>query len=199
MILLEPGYNGSVPDAAYIRIDGLDYKISELTIIEDKPNQLISISRYNINLYDLISYDLFSTDTGGSLTPVASYDDLLDALRALNTYSDPGVKARKLRSTASTNVHLVKVGPTLLHAVLAMNAGGASAYLKLFDVSNTPDPATETPVITLDTRLLPAGPLTFGANVNFRKGLAIAVVAGADDGDNTPVGLGDVILTLLYE
>jgi len=198
MILLQPGYNGSVPDPSFLRIDNVDYALRYLGIAEDADNNKLALTYKGSMLIYPLSYDQYTIDDT-AYTPLASYDDLLDALRALNAYYDPGVKTKKLRSAAGTNAHVIKVGGAKLYSILVMNATGANAYLKLFDSSGAPAPATDTPLITLDTKLLPAGPLTFGAVVNFRKGLAIAITAVADDGDDTPVGAGDLILSLFYE
>lgn len=198
MILLQPGYNGSVPDPAFLRIDGIDFALRFLGIVDNAEDEKLGITYKGSMIVYPLGYDQFTTDDIG-YTPMASYDDLLDALRDLNAFTDPGVKARKLRSVAGVNAHLVKPGPVQLFSLLVMNVAGTNAYLKLFDISGIPDPAIDTPLITLDTKLLPAGPLTFGTTVNFRKGLAIAIVAGADDGDSTPVGAGDLLLSLFYQ
>jgi len=198
-ILIEPGYNGSVPDPAYVRIDGTDLQISRLSILENKAEGAISICMDGAVLLDTIPYDLFEIEILGAVVPIADYDNLLATLHALHVYNYPGNAVRKLRSAAGNNAQLIKVGSTMLYSVLAFNPKGADAYLKLFDMTGTPDPAIDTPVMTFDTRLLPAAPLTFGTAVHFRSGLAIAVVADGDDGDNTSVSAGDVIVTLIYE
>lgn len=198
MILLEPGYNGSALDAGYIRIDGADYRISELSIVEDRSNGKLGINRFDTVLYVKQGYAQFTTDDT-LLTPMASYDALLEALNGLNAYYFGGVNATKVLAAASTNALLIKPGPTKLHSIMALNPAGADAYLKIYDLGDTPVPGTDTPVMTFDTKLLPAGPVTFGAAVDFHNGLAMAITAVADDSDNTAVGAGDVMVTVVWE
>lgn len=198
MILLKPGYKGADLDAGYIRIDGADYRIADLDIVEDRKNGMLGINRFGAQLYIPMGYDQYTTDDTG-LTPIASYDALLEALNGLNAYYFGGVNAKKVLSAATTNALLIKPGPTRLHSIMALNPAGAEAYLKIFDIGDTPDPSSDTPVMTFDTKLLPAGPVTFGAAVDFHNGLAIAITAVAADGDATAVGAGDVMVTLVWE
>lgn len=198
MVLLEPGYNGTVPDEGYIRIAGVNYRISELEIGEDREHAKISIYRFGKPLYLHYSYALFTTDSVSEM-PLTSYEALLAALNSLNAFYYGGVNATKVRATAGTNAGLIKVGVTKLYSILALNPAAVAAYLKLFDMNTTPVAGTDIPLMTFDTRLLPAGPVSFGIAVDLHHGLAMTITAGADDGDHTAVAAGDVMVTLVWE
>jgi hypothetical protein len=96
-------------------------------------------------------------------------------------------------STASNNAVLLKAGKLRLADIHATNSGEADAYLKVYDKASAPDPATDIPVLR---RLIPAGRgFHWHAENGYRltNGLAIVIVAGVDDTDETPVGAGEVI------
>lgn len=198
MVLLQQGYSGSVLDPAYIRLSGTDYKISELQIVQYPADGLITLLLNGAVLFEQLSYDLFTIDDT-DYTPLSSYQVLIETLATLNLYQYPGVKAKKLRSLSGINTHMIKPGATSLYSIIALNGTGNNAFLKIYDMDGTPDVLTDIPVMTFDTRLLPAAPLTFGTAVSFQKGLALAITGASDDNDNTPVAAGDVIVTMIYE
>ncbi len=198
MVLLEPGYRGSVPDAGYIRINGTDHKIAELEIVEDLPNGKLGINRFGKVICLPMRYSYYTVD-GTGFAPMDGYEALLQALAGLHAYRYSGAHAVKIRSVSGTNEQLLTVGRTQLHAIVVWNGSGHAAFLKLFDKSESPVPGTDVPLMTFDTLLLPGGAVTFGAPVIFDRGLGICITALGDDGDNHAVGDGDVIVTLVWE
>jgi hypothetical protein len=92
-------------------------------------------------------------------------------------------------STASTNATLVKGGYTVVHAIQITNDTLAKVYLKLYAKVTTPT-ASDTPVVTI--------PIAIGAIYNFNltrsrtfaPGMAYRIVAGLDDTNDDPVGVG---------
>jgi hypothetical protein len=96
-------------------------------------------------------------------------------------------------STASTNGVLLQAGRLRLADIHATNSGEADVYLKVYDKASEPNPATDTPVLR---RLVPAGSgFHWHAENGYRlaSGLAIVIVGGVADDDETAVGAGEVI------
>lgn len=94
-------------------------------------------------------------------------------------------------SAANNNAQVARVGRTDLFYVAAYVAAAVPIYLKLFNLVASPDPATQTPAMVI--RLNPGqNNLAYDARA-FPAGLALALVTGAANLNNTAPAAGDVV------
>ncbi|HTK76151.1 MAG TPA: hypothetical protein VL371_12890 [Gemmataceae bacterium] len=102
----------------------------------------------------------------------------------------------------SNNATSVKNSAGQLYHVSAFNNSGTIAYLKIYDKATAPAPASDTPKLSY---LIPANTSGAGLTLNidkgvaFASGIAIAVVTGIGDTDNTLVAASAYIVNLGYK
>jgi len=122
--------------------------------------------------------------------------------RHLVGLSDPGIRVHRVLSAASNNAAVIKAAPGVLFGVLLINSTSTVYYLKLYDQTSTPNPAADTPYMTIPI------PHSSGAGggvvcpslpgVPFNTGMAMVLVAGQGDTDNTAAATG-VAINLFYK
>lgn len=108
-------------------------------------------------------------------------------------------KKLKRTSTADTNLTTVQGLGGNLRGVIANNTNAAARFLKFYDSADAVVVGTTVPVITVT--LAPTALTTIFPTdgINFKLGIVMALTTGIADTDNTAVGAGDVILTVLFE
>lgn len=103
-----------------------------------------------------------------------------------------GTPARIPSSAATNNATVAKAGEGALYAVTGYNANAAARYLKFYNKATTPNPAADTPFLTIALPPTTAFGLNFDG-LKFLTGISFALVTGAADGDNTAVGAGEIL------
>lgn len=102
-------------------------------------------------------------------------------------------------SAAGNNARVIKGGRGWVSGIWGTNTNAAIMFVKFFDVADTPNPATDRPAYVCG---LPGGGAA-GAGGSmpgrfcFDNGIAIAMVAGAADGDNSPVLAGEIVFSFV--
>ena len=92
---------------------------------------------------------------------------------------------------------VVKGAPGRLYGWDLYNAGGAAAFVKLYDQVAAPD-ATRTPVLTV---AIPAGAsdrLEIPAGISFQNGIACRASTGVADNDATAPAANQVVANLFF-
>ena len=108
----------------------------------------------------------------------------------------------KLTSAATNNAQSVKASAGYLHSIQAANINAGIRYLKLYNKASAPSPAADNAllvaVIPLPANGLPVA-VQFGDHpLEFTTGIAIAIVTGASDTDNTATAANEQFITLGY-
>lgn len=112
-----------------------------------------------------------------------------------------GLLVHRLISLATNNATVIKANASQLYGWYFTNVGDVPVFLKIYDKATTPDPATDTPILTL---AIPGDPSGGGANqemtngIAFEDGLSFLLVANVADTDDTAVAADEVVLNLLY-
>lgn len=135
---------------------------------------------------------------------------ILEELRA-QRFAEPHEARRvdppsvwRVKALATTNLTLVRGGPTQLAGWYLFNKAAATVYLKFYDMARPPAVAIDTPLFTVP---LPTGGgatvnlsegLPAGAGVPFFYGLAYAITGAVTDSDATATALDDVHGFLLH-
>lgn len=137
---------------------------------------------------------------GISITYVGS-SAVTTAIPTYETATDSIVGAAsryRVQSAATNNAAVIKAGAGNVYGIPVSNNTGSAVYLKFFDMATSPTVGTDTPIATF---LLPAGghaPLLI-VPLAFTVGIAIGIVTGKADSDNTAVGAGDVTGSIAYQ
>ncbi len=104
-------------------------------------------------------------------------------------------------SANSNNATLLRAGPATLGNITVFNAGGAAAYLKLYNKNSAPVPGTDTPYIVLAIPAAGSAQFLWGDqsfSPRMQNGLGIGIVTGAADSDNTAVAANQVKVMITY-
>jgi hypothetical protein len=114
-----------------------------------------------------------------------------------------GYTPGQILSAASNNATAIKAGAGTLGFLICFNLNAAAMYVKFYNKATAPDPASDTPVLTV---LVPGG--TAGAGVcvplppqglAFSTGIGIAMVTGIANNNNTGVAASEVIAAYGYK
>lgn len=106
-----------------------------------------------------------------------------------------------LNSAASNNATSVDITYRSLYSLLACNTNAAIRYVKLYNKSSAPAPATDSALLRGRYMIPPTACLNivYAVPMAFSSGLAYATVTGVSDTDNTSVGANDILLTGCYK
>ena len=108
---------------------------------------------------------------------------------------------KQISSVATNNAQRIRANGNKLISINAFNAGAAVAYVKIYNQSTIPAPATDVPFYVL------AVPATGNARVDFGDektamqmpaGLGLAIVTGAADTDNIAVAAAQLKVVITY-
>lgn len=112
-----------------------------------------------------------------------------------------GATYLKVHSAASNNAAVVKASAGQVYGWYFFNNSTATKFVKLYNKTTTPAPATDNGVLAI-TIPVPAGGGTnvfWGSGVAFATGIGIAIVNLVSETDNTSVAAADVCGWLLYK
>lgn len=96
----------------------------------------------------------------------------------------------KAASAANNNAELMTTGQNAVVQVRAFNTTAAVIYLKLYNLTRSPNPAADPPRSVI--ALAPGANAVDMCGRLFPVGVAFALVTGAADTDNTPVTAGAI-------
>lgn len=107
-----------------------------------------------------------------------------------------GLTPYHLRSAATNNANFIKAAPGIVGMITASNTNASPRWLKFYNKTSAPVPASETPVFSF---MIPGGTDGRGTNIPipkngiaFSTGIAIAIVTGEADNDNGSTAAGEV-------
>jgi hypothetical protein len=115
-----------------------------------------------------------------------------------------GLSSVKVISAASNNATLVKSTAGQVYNIQAFNTATSVRYLKLYNKTSAPAPATDTgSTVLLASYLIPANGSGLVVEISngmaFSAGIGLAVVTGMADSDNTSTGASEVIVNVQYK
>lgn len=127
-------------------------------------------------------------------------------LNMRNIFGSDGSHAESSQSFSlvalgTNNATLIKQGPGVVTAIHAINVNAAVRYLKLFDTKALPTVGNTVPVRRYGIPGATTGAgfvLAPAVPMRFSNGIALALVTGITDADNTAVTASDVVLTIEY-
>jgi hypothetical protein len=122
------------------------------------------------------------------------------ASMSVTVATDEGATPFHRVSTADNNAAVIKAGAGTLQEITCNNVNAAARYLKLYNLAVAPNPAADTPV-----RVVPLSPnsasqsVSFGPRgLRFTVGIAMALVTGIADNDNTAVAADQHVVGASY-
>lgn len=101
-------------------------------------------------------------------------------------------------SANSNNADTVKAAAGLVTGYFLVNTATAYRYVKLYNKASSPTVGTDTPRCVFGIPAASAANLNLDPPIGFETGIAIAIITGIADTDNTAVAANDVAVTLLY-
>lgn len=112
--------------------------------------------------------------------------------------ADNGSKIHRLIAAATINATVVKGSAGTLSGLILTNDGSAKAYMKVYDKATEPDPADDTPIMTIA--------LAAGETVNMQltipvycsEGISYVITGGLADTDTASVTANSVIVNTIY-
>lgn len=123
--------------------------------------------------------------------------------RSLTLTSDGGQGARVARfvSAASNNATVIKSSTGRVLGVSVNNTNAAARYLKFYDKTGTPAPATDNFLLLLVIPLAPSSAvnIAFPGGIKFATGIGVALVTGIGDTDNTSVAANEHSVNVIYD
>jgi hypothetical protein len=141
----------------------------------------------------------YGDSDGKNRTPVTAATPLpataIQRVRAGATYSElskPSASFYLASSAANSNAQVIATGARDLHYVTGVNTVASVRYLKFYNKATSPNPASDTPVMTLS---LPASSAFQFAvpGFTFSTGIGIVIVTGAAVTDATAGSAGDIV------
>lgn len=128
-------------------------------------------------------------DAEGVISPGPTAANDAAALAILNR-TVVQTEVYKASSTANNNAELLAGAPYAVVQVRAFNTTAAVIYLKLYNLTRSPDPATD--LARTVVALAPGANVIDTGGRLFPAGVAFALVTGAADNNNTPVTAGAI-------
>lgn len=164
----------------------------------------ISVESYINNPVAIQSIRLIGTHSPLPVSVSAGTITTVSTVTTVTTAGTPAVPATPyfLNSAATTNANLILTGTSGLQAFYATNTGATAAFVKLYNKSTAPAPATDIPEMIIPVPAAVGGvpgvaTLPMGFNgFRFASGLGIAITGGAADSDTTAVAAGQVKVKL---
>lgn len=102
-------------------------------------------------------------------------------------------------AAASNNATSLKASAGVVHQVSVYNNADYPVYVKFFNKASAPTPGTDTVIWTVGVQAGQTRDVTPPPGVAFATGIAMAIVRGIADSDNTAVALSDCVCDVFYE
>ena len=91
--------------------------------------------------------------------------------------------------TTSTNLTVVKGGPTTLYSIVVSNPTAVAGFLKIYDKATAPAPASDHPVFYVPITASVTNVYYFGMHgIDFVNGISFATTNAIAENDNTNMG-----------
>ena len=103
-----------------------------------------------------------------------------------------------LVAAASTNATVVTDAAARLTGWYLSNKANGWRYVKLYDKASAPNPATDTPKLTIALPRLSSATVGLDSPLEFENGIALLLTTGLADTDSAAVGAGDLHVDLTY-
>lgn len=151
--------------------------------------------------------DTASSGLNGRLQRIAQRLSTIIGLLPTALGSNGGLKIDQARvstyhriSTADNNAAVIKASPGAVRAIRVFTTSFNPVYLKLYDSISTPSPAGGTNFATYPAQAgLPANIMMSGGGRATAAGIAMALVTGITDTDNTAVNANETVVEIEYE
>lgn len=102
-------------------------------------------------------------------------------------------------AAASNNATSIKAAAGQLYAVRVFNNATYPVYVKFYNKATAPNPAADTPVLTVGVQAGTARDVVMPKGFPFATGIGMAIVKGIADNDNTSVLLSDCVADVEYK
>jgi len=177
-------------------IDGGSYAKGSVHFDINKTDETVTMTYGDTILYEKVLYSDIIDDSD------APYSSLVELIKWLDLNTQellPNAIGKKVISDGSMNSVVWKKSPGILYAITAVNNGTDPAYLKVYDMNDSPD-NDSVPILTLpllsstvyDTNMFPTP-------VQFYYGIAIMIVENLTEGGApTEPAAGDIIANLIW-
>jgi len=155
---------------------------------------------------------IMNSYTSGSVTAIlalyanSNYPGTINAIQtglwALGTApssNSNGSTVFPLISAGSNNATNLKNSKAQVYGYDIANTNAAWRYVKLYNTSGTPNPATDASLLKRTIGVPPGGRAYHHSTVGlsgYDNGLGMATVTGSATNDNSPVGVGDLIINI---
>lgn len=136
--------------------------------------------------------------TVGIVEPIPAGSNTIGKVTIKHDAADNGESIHRLISAGSINATVVKNDAGKIGLIHVINTGAGPAYLKIYNKADAPDPATDTPILTL---VIPAaGSLNIDhiTGISCSTGIAYTITGAAADNDNTSVAAGQVFVNMSF-
>ena len=110
-----------------------------------------------------------------------------------------GLSAYHKVALGSTNAASIKGAAGQVYGVHGFNVAAYPVYVKLYDKATAPNPAADTPLRTVALQAGVRCDDAIAAGLAFALGIAIAIVKGLADTDNTAVLAADCVVDVDYK
>lgn len=102
-------------------------------------------------------------------------------------------------AAATNNADSIKGSVGQLYGVHVYNNKATPVYVKFYDKATAPNPAADTPLLTVGVQAGTERDLSWAFGKAFALGIGIAIVTGITDTDNTAVALSDCVVDVDYK
>lgn len=102
-------------------------------------------------------------------------------------------------SAGSNNAAAIKAAAGQVYGVQGFNLAGYPVFVKLYDKATAPNPAADTPLRTVAMQSGVRCDDDIASGLAFATGIAIAIVKGIADNDNTAVLANDCVVDIDYK
>lgn len=100
--------------------------------------------------------------------------------------------------TTGLNALVIKNSTGILYGWHMYNAANYPVFVKLYNQTTVPNPATDTPKQVIPIQAGSAAPFPPEDGISYTVGIAMLVTLGIDDTDNTPVAAKDCVIDIFY-
>lgn len=136
--------------------------------------------------------------TVGIIDPLPAGSEFIGSVGIGLTASNNGGQLHRLISAATINATNVKAEPGRISWLRASNTGAAAVYLKIYDKAAAPDPAADTPIMTLVIPAEQTIDVNVPAGIYCSTGISYLITAAVGDTDTTAIPANDVIVNMQY-
>lgn len=115
--------------------------------------------------------------------------------------SGSGALTYQVVSVNSNNAAAIKASAGQVYGWYINNVSLGWRYVKIYNKASSPAPATDTGLLELSLGVPGGGAanIWLSAGIKFSTGIAIAIVSGSANADNTSVGASELVVNIFYQ